>query len=487
MRIVLFIFFLSQITTITIAQKHDYNWVMGYENFVDPDPLWGGLIMDFHTSPPSFHSLTTHLNFRGFGVSFSDSLGKLLFYSNGIKIHNAQHQLMENGDTINPSNMWESSKFWGSGYGYGGLAIPIPGKSNNYYMFHLAFFTLPMVPHTNLYYSEIDMNANSGNGRVVKKNVLLAESVITPLAVKHGNGRDWWLITGKSTTSIQYVFLIDSVGIHGPMVQDFGPVQDFPPEGTLAHVSPDGSRYIRSQMKDGIRIYDFNRCTGALGNLRFIPKNNNTAGGVFSPDSRMVYLQNQNFMGQVDMMQLDTSGFIDTLGFADRSASLYPPFYTSLGFPMHAPDGKIYLGQLGTTYKLHVINRPDFPGAASDIQLNGVNLPRVNAGTTFNLPFYRLGEWESSPCDTINLQQDGDGFYSTPFYPEHWTDAVQSRRNTVDLWKDNARSPTTEEGEIDPFSVEDIMLKSIQSPPPTPWEIEGNARRGASNKKTKNE
>ncbi len=190
MRIVLFIFFLSQITTITIAQKHDYNWVMGYENFVDPDPLWGGLIMDFHTSPPSFHSLTTHLNFRGFGVSFSDSLGKLLFYSNGIKIHNAQHQLMENGDTINPSNMWESSKFWGSGYGYGGLAIPIPGKSNNYYMFHLAFFTLPMVPHTNLYYSEIDMNANSGNGRVVKKNVLLAESVITPLAVKHGNGRD---------------------------------------------------------------------------------------------------------------------------------------------------------------------------------------------------------------------------------------------------------------------------------------------------------
>ncbi len=487
MRIVLFLSFLSHLSTITLAQKHDYNWVMGYEDFIDPDPLWGGLIMDFNTSPPSFHSLTTNLNFRAFGVSCSDSSGNLLFYSNGIKIHNAQHKLMENGDTIHPGSLWSSTKFWGSVFAYGGVVIPIPGKPNNYYMFHLAYFTQPEVPHTNLYYTEIDMNANLGNGRVVQKNVLLAESVITPLAVKHGNGRDWWLITGKSTTSIQYVFLIDPDGIHGPMIQEFGPVPDFPPEGTLAFVSPDGSRYVRSQMIDGIRYFDFNRCTGVLGNLRFIPKNNNTTGGVFSQDSRMSYLQNQNFMGQVDMMQLDTSGFIDTLGFADRSASPSPPFYTSLGFPIHAPDGKIYLGQLGTTYKLHVINRPDFPGAASDIQLNGVNLPRLNAGTTFNHPYYRLGEWETSPCDTINLQQDANGFYSTPFYPERWTDAVQSRRATLDLWKGNAGTPATEVQGIEPFSIEDNFLKSIQNPPPTPWEIEGGASRPHSKKKTKNE
>ena len=144
MRHAFFFCFLFQLATLSLAQKHDYNWVMGYEDFVDPDPLWGGLIMDFNTNPPSFHSLTTHLNFRGFGVSCSDSSGNLLFYSNGIKIHNRQHQLMENGDTINHGQFWENYKFWGDPAGYGGLVIPMPGKCNSYYMFHMAYFHEPL-------------------------------------------------------------------------------------------------------------------------------------------------------------------------------------------------------------------------------------------------------------------------------------------------------------------------------------------------------
>ncbi len=32
---------------------------MGYEDFVNPDPAWGGLIMDFNTVPPSFKKVTT--------------------------------------------------------------------------------------------------------------------------------------------------------------------------------------------------------------------------------------------------------------------------------------------------------------------------------------------------------------------------------------------------------------------------------------------
>ena len=85
-----------------LAQKHDYNWVMGYEVPGFPDPRWGGLIMDFNTTPVSYKKVNTHLNFEGFGAACSDSSGNLLFYSNGIRIHNKLHQLMENGDTINP-------------------------------------------------------------------------------------------------------------------------------------------------------------------------------------------------------------------------------------------------------------------------------------------------------------------------------------------------------------------------------------------------
>lgn len=32
-------------------------------------------------------------------------------------------------------------------------------------------------------------------------------------------------------------------------------------------------------------------------------------------------------------------------------------------------------------------------------------------------PNYRLGEWEGSPCDTLNGQRPGDGFTHLPYEP----------------------------------------------------------------------
>jgi hypothetical protein len=32
-------------------------------------------------------------------------------------------------------------------------------------------------------------------------------------------------------------------------------------------------------------------------------------------------------------------------------------------------------------------------------------------------PNYRLGEWEDSPCDTLNGQKPGDGFVKSAWFP----------------------------------------------------------------------
>jgi len=56
-----------------------------------------------------------------------------------------------------------------------------------------------------LWYSVIDMNLNGGNGSVVQNNVILFNDTLStsgPQAVKHANGRDWWIIEHKTIQKI---------------------------------------------------------------------------------------------------------------------------------------------------------------------------------------------------------------------------------------------------------------------------------------------
>ncbi|MFN0213019.1 MAG: hypothetical protein ACKVT2_02080 [Saprospiraceae bacterium] len=451
------------------AQKHDYNWVMGYEDFGNTDPEWGGLIMDFNTAPPSFHKVTTHLNFDAFGVSCSDSSGQLLFYSNGISIHNKLHEIMENGDTINPGTLWEQWKFWGYAIPGGGLCIPAPGKSNCYYMFHIAFvYEPPIIGSIPLYYTFIDMNANNGLGKVLEKNViLLNELVEIPIAIKHGNGRDWWLIVGKwGGSSMVSVFLIDESGVHDTGVQDFGPIPALW-EGGLIEASQDGNQIVRAQYSDGARFFDFNRCTGILGNMRFIPRRICLSATHFSPDSKSVYVQTHRVLNTLDLAAIDTTILADTLIHHNWYADGAPPFYTTLGFGEMGPDGKMYFNQGTSTTTLHVINRPNLPGLASDIELNGVNLTRLNYSTTYNLPNYRLGEWEGSPCDTVNLQMPGDGFVRTFYDPARWMPEIQAQHRAIP----DESAPSAESWEQDPLNLINVPIKAMYSTPPTPEEL----------------
>ena len=77
------------------AQKHDYNWVTGYE-FNAPDPF-GNMRIDFNYSPPKVVKENLKMNFTICRGTFSDSMGNLLFYTNGIRIFNKNQQLNQLG------------------------------------------------------------------------------------------------------------------------------------------------------------------------------------------------------------------------------------------------------------------------------------------------------------------------------------------------------------------------------------------------------
>ena len=389
--------------------------------------MTGSLTIDFNFTPPHVFPEKKEIDFTAYAAVCSDSSGQqVLCSTNGISIRNPLQHLMENGDTINPGLLWES----GHDAGYGSESrlffFPAPGLPNHYFLVHLAIALDVNVGYSRqpLYYTLIDMSANGGLGRVDQKNQILAAGtaenldLIDPALVKHGNGRDWWLVTGRYNSNEFLVFLFSPAGISGPFVQHIGPPYPQTEGRGNTLFTPDGATYVRGDGRNGPRVYDFDRCTGQLSNLRIVPYSKPLAFQyVISPNSRYLYANSIEFVVQFDLQAEDIGASMDTVAVYDGFTAPYPPWETAFDYAGLQPDGKIYYATTSSTTGLHVINRPNLPGLACDVQQHGVILPKFNYLTVPHNPNYRLGELDTAPCDTLNAQQPGDGFVSNPYHP----------------------------------------------------------------------
>jgi len=242
--------------------------------------------------------------------------------------------------------------------------------------------------------------------------------IIGPAVVKHGNGRDWWLVTGRYNTNELIVFLFSPTGISGPFIQHIGPPYPQTEGRGNPLFTPDGNTYIRSDGRNGPRIYDFDRCTGQLSNLRIVPFTYPQGFEyAVSPNSRFLYSNMIEFVVQFDLQAEDIGESMDTVAVYDGFTSPYVPWQTAFYYVGLQPDGKIYYANTTSTTALNVINRPDLPGQACDVQQHGIILPKFNHWTMTKNPNYRLGELEGAPCDTLNAQQPSDGFVRNPYHP----------------------------------------------------------------------
>lgn len=408
-----------------VAQKHDYNWVTGFDyNYPDP---FGNLRIDFNFVPPKVFKENLKMNFQSCRGSFSDSSGNLLFYTNGIRIFNKNHQLMQGGDTINPGVVWNNSQTYGYVSTNPVVALPLPDGDNLYYLFHSdlqigGVVSSAYVKH--LYYTIIDMTANSGLGKVVVKNQILMEGdLMWPSFVKHGNGRDWWIMGMQLADTKHQLYLLSPEGLTGPYVQDIGP--PFVPTEYYAEslFSENGAIFLRHDARTALRLYDFDRCTGTLSNLRIIPYQAgalNSWFAAFSPDSRFLYLSRPGWIWSLDLQADDISATHDTLSIWEHNYFPTFPWSTVHGSNQLGPDGKIYWSHFTSTQAMNVTHQPNLPGDAADCEEEGIILPRWNDVGICQFPNYRLGEWEASPCDTLNGQKPADGFTATPYEPERF-------------------------------------------------------------------
>jgi len=373
----------------------------------------------FYAEPTEFKGA-----FLGFSATMCDANGNLAFYSNGCNIYNKMGDIMENGDTINgPANgYWDD--YHNDGYKASYFGLPAPANDREYYLIHNKFYDSTSQILQGFYYlmySKIDMS--SGLGKVTAKNVtlMLDHRLEVAAAVRHGNGRDWWIIQPHDLKPYYYKFLLTPEGFQGPFEQ-YDPYKIIDSLGTNHKTvfSPDGSKMIHYHNRLGVWVYDFDRCTGNIGEAVHIPFPSPGFGGwngldcEVSANSRYLYITTTGFTRiiQYDLFASDIPASGDTIAVYDgfRDASGQP---TTFGRMQRGPNNKIYIATTAGTL-LHVINHPDLPGAACGFVQRSINLPTWNYASLPYYPNYRLYDLPDSPCDTLDINTAA----TTPKAPE---------------------------------------------------------------------
>ncbi len=407
-------------------EKHDYVWVMG-TSIVSAAHRSGGTIINFNSGKPDTSSIDLIFNLDETLGTMSDKYGNLQFYSNGCEILNWNHVQMVNGDSINyPSKEFEinCSRTLPYGTHAGLLSLPMPGTEDRYVMFHLRYdsstapYPLYFYNPQSLLYTTIDMTAENGLGRVVEKNMLVMKDTFCDMlsAVRHGNGRDWWLVapkpgSGDIPSDKILLFLLTPYGIEGPFVRKIAVTWKGNPNlfaRSQAVFSPDGTRYARFDWKNGIQLFCFDRCTGEFScpiALPFSEDEVEASGVSFSPNSRFLYASTGQKMYQFDCTAEDVQSTQTLLGTYDGfKAPLWTTFYQQ----RLAPDGKIYMSCTNGAYYLHVVHNPDAKGKDCNFEQHGFELPTQNGFCLPYFPNYRLYDWANSPCDTVGIDAPRD-------------------------------------------------------------------------------
>ena len=384
--------------------KHDNIWLMGTEDD-NSDPFFGGTKIDFTTEPATISDVSTNISFNRTNTTMSDTAGNLQFYTNGIRIMNAEGELMENGDGLNPCYFSEPYEEVGLPLPQIVLALPYPNHPNWYVLIHEVpenYETIDTYPENVLVYSLkytlIDMAENGGLGKVIAKNQTIFEDTLKMgglTAVRHGNGRDWWIVLNEYGANCKYSMLLSPTGFTLPNRYCLGDNNNYWGV-TQAVFSPDGSKYVQSN-DSSVSIFDFDRCSGELSNPIALSFDEYTAGIAIAPNSRYLYLSNYlTKLFQFDLYAPDIAASKTLV--AEYDGFQVGNMAHTFCFLQLAPDNKIYTCGIGSVVYLNVINQPNLQGVACDVQQHSVPLFSYNNATLPNHPNYRLGALPPERC-----------------------------------------------------------------------------------------
>ncbi|MBL7982592.1 MAG: T9SS type A sorting domain-containing protein [Flavobacteriales bacterium] len=388
------------------AQVFDMRWIGGYPP-TNPDPAYGGNKTIF--SPPQ--STTSVIEIHTMRISagmavMTDANDSIFAYTNGWHLADASHQPMLNGGGLNPSTVVDTS--WGVHSSYCQIILPWPEHEGIFKMVHLSPDAVNgngIIHSARLYYTIIDKDLNGGLAGVVSKNnVILEEPLLAGglSAVRHANGRDWWILTHGIDNDEFISFILTPFGFEGPFYQSIGTTQ----VGGVprASFSPNGDKLAYTGYQTGLDVYDFDRCTGILSNWRHadILDNAFTRSVQVSSDGSLIYVSSVDTVYQYPLTGglLGAPNVVATHdGFFDQN----PALRTLFANMCLAPDGKIYISTGNGTRYMHVIHAPDLPGLACDLVQHEHYRQTWTANSIPYRPNYLLGPIDGTVCDSLGI------------------------------------------------------------------------------------
>ena len=340
--------------------------------------------LDFNTSPPT--ALTNgEINTSEGCSSFSDKDGNLLFYSDGIKVWDKNHDIMKYEDGSDANDLKGNPSSTQSG-----MIIPKPGSTSIYYLFTVGTDFVParIIKNPGFNYYTVDMTRNSGLGEITDGPVNLAIDPITSndrsddwsekvTAVKGSDCNVFWVLSFVEDTFYSYKVTDTGVDFSNVVVSNVG-FSTSDKRGYL-QVSPDGKniafadyRASRGIINGSLVLFDFDNTSGRVNPTpkTLIPRNSGESpyGVAFSQQSNKLYTS--SYDGSFKIFQFDLEN--SNISLSKKEIIKKPGFRGALQL---ATDGKIYASIPDET-ALDVIENPsadaeDIIYNESAIDLNG--------------------------------------------------------------------------------------------------------------------
>ena len=366
--------------------------------------------------------------------NISDSLGNILFYTDGYKVYNRNNVIMPDG--------WINGLGGSMDYDKTNIAFQQLADPTKYFLFSAGSEGIP--PYY-LRYSVIDMNLDGGFGDVpsLLNGVIIpgtAKVYNTVTATRHHNNHDIWVVVRNMDQDSNYFasYLVNSSGINFTPVfsNSLVPFIGYGPGHAIYNIkiSRDGMKMAAVYVDSLLEFCHFNTSNGQVTPIFLVTlpiyagDHINTINAEFSIDSKYLYvsgrdgtnLTSRSFIYQFDATVQDSAQFLN-------SETLIINENRSHGIQL-APDGKIYcsilyyLSPTLTSFvdSLSVINNPSAKGIACNYQQNVLCLQGRQSG--YSLPDY-VERYYAVIFDSAQCQDSSVNFSSAIWPPAdsiHW-------------------------------------------------------------------
>ena len=305
-------------------------WLFGLLSFVFTGAMGQGYWffgnkagINFNTQPPTSIDSGQTENFDGSGV-LCDGAGKLIFYSDGDKIWNRQHKLMQNGAGIGGDGSASQPC----------IILQKPGSNDS--VFIISTFN----QGGQLAYSIVDLSLDSGRGGVTatKNRQLLPNVNETTSAVRHQNGQDWWIVAHGANNDLFYTYKLTAQGLDNqPIVSRLGPVVENP-IGYLKFNYQGNRAALTTFFTNKLVLLSFNNSSGQFTGVDSIFTFDVPYGVEFSRNGNYLYFTT-TYYSPNQLLKMDLADG-DTTVLASEAGSNYELASLEMG-----PDGRIYMAR----------------------------------------------------------------------------------------------------------------------------------------------